>query len=86
MPPYPPVPVRRAVDLDGLEDLRQAGRSHHNVLIDLMGFEDANLPRFHIGGGQEKLHRLACPHIVEIDFGADDIAQRVEIERVRGIG
>ena len=73
------VPVGLAVDLDRPKQQRQAGRRHHRVGRQL------GLPEFlqptgaHVGGGDEQTHLVAGAHPFEIDFGSNDVAQRVEV-------
>ena len=62
------VPVGLAVDLDRLEQERQAGRGQHRVGRDLALAEHLHLAGAHVGRGEEQLDRAAAlAQLVEID-------------------
>ena len=79
------VPIGFAVDLDRLEHGRQTSRGKQHVGRDLRVAEDAAAAGTHVGRGDEQLdRRIGKP--VEIDAVGQDVAQRVEAERIEIIG
>jgi hypothetical protein len=79
------VPVVLALDLDRVEHERQAGRGERAIDGHLVPGEDLDLAGAHVGRAQEELERPLA-HPLEIDRGGDDVAQRVEVERIELIG
>src|ERR1700693_1424954 len=69
------VPIGLSIDLDGVEQKREAGGRHHHVGGDLVAAEDAHLAGTHIGGGDEQLDRVALAHRLEVDHALDDLLQ-----------
>ena len=80
------VPVRCAIDRDGLEQHRQRGRCHHDVGRDFLAREDAQPPGRHIGGGDEQLHIGIAAHRLEIDEALDHILERIDVEGIEIVG
>ena len=76
------VPVRLAIDIDGMMNLRQACRSHEHVDRQLMLAKDPQLAGGGLRGRDEQLERAACAHGLEVDEWRQQIAQRVEFARV----
>jgi hypothetical protein len=79
------VPVFLAVDLHGGVELGQAGRGHDGVRGDIGPGEDAGAAAAHVGGGDMN-RDIAGAHGVEVDAILEDVAQRVQLERVGLVG
>ena len=79
------VPVRHAVDLDGAKQQRQRRRRHHHVRVDLVAREDVRAAGVHVGGGNEQFE-FAAAHRVEIDEAVDQVAQRIDVQRIEIVG
>ena len=79
------VPIVLAVDLDGLEHGRQAGRGEQHVGRDLAVAEHAAVAGADIGGGDEQLDRRSREPL-EIDRLGQDVAQRIGAARVQVVG
>ena len=80
------VPIGLAVDLGRLKQLRQAGRGHHGRRREPLATEDLGAAGFDVGGGDEHARRLQLLQPLEIDFALDQLAQRVDVERVGLVG
>jgi hypothetical protein len=80
------VPVRVAVDLHRLVEVRQAGRGERRVERELVLAEDPRSPGAHVGGGDEDAERPAGAHRVDVDPLGEEAAQRVVVERVGLVG
>ena len=79
------VPIALAVDLDGLEHGRQAGRREQHVRRDLAVAEHPAAAGADIGGGDEELDRRSRQP-VEIDDLGQDVAQRIGAARAEVVG
>jgi hypothetical protein len=75
------VPVLPAVDFHRVVQLRQAGRRHHRIQRDLAAREDALAPGRRIGRRDEQ-GRTRAPQALEIHQRAQQLAHRIEIERI----
>ena len=80
------VPVGHAVDLDRAEHVAAGGRGHHRVGGDLLAREHAQPPGVHVGRRDEQRQVAAFAHRLEIDEALDQVAQRIDVERVEIVG
>ena len=76
------IPVRFTVDLDRPGHLRQAGRGQNGVGADLWRAEQPHLARIGVGRGNVELDRAFALKTFEIDLRQQNLAQRIDIERV----
>ena len=81
------IPIGLAIDLDGLEQERQAGRGHDGVDRQFVVGEHLDLAGAHIGGADVDLQR-AARHAdrIEVDRLLENALQRIEVERIELIG
>ena len=80
------VPVGAAVDLRRLEQHRQAGRGHHRLRREPPAGEDHGAAGFHVGGVDEHLGLGQAGDALEVDLALQQLAQRVDVERVALVG
>jgi hypothetical protein len=78
----PAVPVRRAVDRDRVVQRRQAGRREQRFERQFVGVEDAQRAGFDARRRDEQADRLAVAHALEVDRFRQQLAQRVQVERI----
>ena len=81
----PAVPIGLAVDLDGLEQRRQAGGGEQHFRRQVGIAENVPAPGVHIGGGDEQLH-LRFGDTIEVDAVGKDVAQRIGAMRIEIVG
>ena len=74
------------LDLNRLEQQRQAGRGHNHVGGDLLGFEHPDFAGANLGGAQKQLGSLAALQRIEVHRIFEDPAQGVEVEGVELVG
>jgi len=66
--------------------LRQAGRGQNHVGGELVLAEDPALPAADLGGGDQDRHRRSGPQRREVDELVQELAQRIDGERVELVG
>ena len=76
------VPVRLAVDHDGLLQRRQAGRREQRIDAQAGGVEQAQAPAVRVGRRDEQPQRAGPAQALEVDLLGEHLAQRVQAERV----
>ena len=80
------IPVGLAGDLDRLVELRQAGRGQHHLRRQLMLPEQAAAGGADMGRRDQQRHRAMPPQPGEINQPDQQVAQRVDPQRVELVG
>ena len=80
--PIAAVPIRHAVDLQGLEEGRDAGGGHQVIGRELLPAEDRNLAVRALVALMKILTSVEARRI-EVDKCVDRVPQRIDVERVR---
>ena len=80
------IPIGHAADLDGAKEQRKTGRRHDHFRSDFLAREDARLAGVHIGRRYEQLEATLAADFLEVDETADDVLERIDVERVEIVG
>ena len=80
------VPIGLTVDLDGAEQMRQAGRGDDHVGRHFIASETRSAPVFTLVADTNSCQILAATHRVKIDEALDQILQRIDVERIEVVG